>query len=63
MLLKDRVAIVTGGAGPNGLGFGAARMMAAEGAHIVILDLERAKPVLQYVAPSAFDRLRAPLKR
>jgi len=45
MLLKDRVAIITGGAGPNGLGFATARMMATEGAHIVILDLERANPV------------------
>ena len=44
MLLKDRVAIVTGGAGVNGLGFGTARMMAAQGAHIVILDLAGAKP-------------------
>ena len=44
MLLADRVAVVTGGAGPNGLGFATARMMAAQGARIVILDLERANP-------------------
>ncbi|MDD2880847.1 MAG: SDR family oxidoreductase [Rhodoferax sp.] len=44
MLLKDRVAIVTGGAGPNGLGFATARMMAAQGATIVILDLAKADP-------------------
>ncbi|QRX81709.1 SDR family NAD(P)-dependent oxidoreductase [Glaciimonas sp. PAMC28666] len=44
MLLADRVAIITGGAGPNGLGFATARMMAAQGARIVILDLEGANP-------------------
>ena len=45
MLLKDKVAIITGGAGPNGLGFATARMMAAQGAKIAILDLARADPV------------------
>lgn len=44
MLLKDKVALITGGAGLNGLGFATARMMAAHGARVVILDLERAKP-------------------
>lgn len=44
MLLKDKVAIVTGGAGLNGLGFATARMMAGQGAKVVILDLETAKP-------------------
>ena len=44
MLLKDRVAVVTGGAGPNGLGFATARMMAAQGATVVILDLAQADP-------------------
>ena len=44
MLLKNKVAIVTGGAGVNGLGFASARMMAAQGARVVILDLERANP-------------------
>jgi len=44
MLLKDKVAIVTGGAGPNGLGFASARMLAQQGATIVILDLASAKP-------------------
>ena len=27
MLLKDKVAVITGGAGQNGLGFATARMM------------------------------------
>ena len=44
MLLKDNVAIITGGAGVNGLGFATAHMMAALGAKVAILDLERADP-------------------
>ncbi len=44
MLLKDKVAVITGGAGPNGLGFATARMMAAHGARVAILDLARAEP-------------------
>jgi NAD(P)-dependent dehydrogenase (short-subunit alcohol dehydrogenase family) len=44
MLLKDKVAVITGGAGLNGLGFATARQMAAHGARVVILDLSRAEP-------------------
>jgi NAD(P)-dependent dehydrogenase (short-subunit alcohol dehydrogenase family) len=44
MLLADRVALITGGAGLNGLGFATARMMAAQGARVAILDLDRADP-------------------
>jgi NAD(P)-dependent dehydrogenase (short-subunit alcohol dehydrogenase family) len=44
MLLKDKVAIITGGAGLNGLGYATARQMAAQGAKVVILDLARAEP-------------------
>jgi NAD(P)-dependent dehydrogenase (short-subunit alcohol dehydrogenase family) len=44
MLLKDKVAVITGGAGVNGLGFSTARMMTAQGAKVAILDLERANP-------------------
>ncbi len=44
MLLKDKVVIITGGAGLNGLGFASARMMAEQGGSIVILDLARAHP-------------------
>ena len=44
MLLKDKVALITGGAGPNGLGFATARMMAAHGARVAILDLAPAGP-------------------
>ncbi len=44
MLLKDKVAVITGGAGINGLGYATARLMAAEGAWVAILDLERADP-------------------
>ncbi len=44
MLLKDKVAVITGGAGLNGLGFATARQMAEQGARVVILDLARAEP-------------------
>jgi NAD(P)-dependent dehydrogenase (short-subunit alcohol dehydrogenase family) len=44
MLLKDRVAVITGGAGLNGLGFATATLMAEHGARVVILDLEAANP-------------------
>jgi NAD(P)-dependent dehydrogenase (short-subunit alcohol dehydrogenase family) len=44
MLLKDKVAVVTGGAGLNGLGFASAKMMADQGATVVILDLAVANP-------------------
>lgn len=44
MLLKDKVAVITGGAGFNGLGFATARMMRDQGAKVVILDLEQANP-------------------
>ena len=44
MLLADKVALVTGGAGLNGLGFATAKMLAEQGARVVILDLERADP-------------------
>ena len=44
MLLKDKVAVITGGAGLNGLGFATARLMAAHGARVVMLDLARAEP-------------------
>jgi NAD(P)-dependent dehydrogenase (short-subunit alcohol dehydrogenase family) len=44
MLLKDKVAVVTGGAGLNGLGFASAKLMAEHGATVVILDLDGANP-------------------
>lgn len=44
MLLKDKIAVISGGAGINGLGFATARQMAAHGARVVILDLARAEP-------------------
>ena len=43
---------------------GTVHLLYPEQGVVIALDpQERAKPVLQYVAPSAFDRLRAPLKR
>jgi len=44
MLLRDKVAVITGGAGLNGLGFATAKLMASQGARVVILDLEQAEP-------------------
>ncbi|RRH85014.1 glucose 1-dehydrogenase [Variovorax beijingensis] len=44
MLLKDKVVMITGGAGLNGLGYATARNMVEHGARVVILDLERADP-------------------
>jgi NAD(P)-dependent dehydrogenase (short-subunit alcohol dehydrogenase family) len=44
MLLTNKIAVITGGAGPNGLGYATARQMAAQGAKVVILDLARAEP-------------------
>ena len=44
MLLADRVALITGGAGLNGLGFATARLLASQGARVVIADLEAARP-------------------
>ncbi len=44
MLLQNKVAVITGGAGLNGLGFATARLMAAHGAKVAVLDLARAEP-------------------
>lgn len=38
MRLKDKVAIVTGVANPKGIGFASARVLAREGAALVIAD-------------------------
>ncbi|AUQ25071.1 SDR family NAD(P)-dependent oxidoreductase [Dickeya zeae] len=40
MLLKDKVAIITGAASPRGLGFATAKLFAENGANVVILDLD-----------------------
>ena len=45
MLLENKVVLITGGAGPNGLGFATALQMAKHGARVAILDLADAKPV------------------
>lgn len=44
MLLLNKVALITGGAGANGLGFATALQMARHGARVAILDLEGAMP-------------------
>ena len=40
MLLKDKVCVITGAASARGIGKGTARMMAEQGAYIVLLDLD-----------------------
>ncbi|MBS0969334.1 3-oxoacyl-ACP reductase [Chimaeribacter arupi] len=42
MLLKDKVAVITGAASPRGLGFATARLFAEQGANVVIIDLDAA---------------------
>jgi NAD(P)-dependent dehydrogenase (short-subunit alcohol dehydrogenase family) len=45
MLLANKVVLITGGAGLNGLGFATALQMASHGARVAIMDLEAANPV------------------
>jgi NAD(P)-dependent dehydrogenase (short-subunit alcohol dehydrogenase family) len=42
MLLADKVAVISGGASPRGIGLATARLMARHGARIAILDLDQA---------------------
>ncbi len=44
MLLKDKVAVITGGAGITGLGSATARQMAAQGARVVTLTWPAPNP-------------------
>ncbi|CAM2188802.1 Uncharacterized short-chain type dehydrogenase/reductase y4mP [Paraburkholderia sacchari] len=41
MLLENRIVIVTGAASPRGIGKATAKALAAQGAHIAILDLRK----------------------
>src|SRR3954468_5274015 len=40
MLLSDKICIITGAASPRGIGRATARLFAAQGARVVILDLD-----------------------
>ena len=40
MLLQGKTAIITGGAGPRGIGFATAKTFAAQGGRVAILDLD-----------------------
>lgn len=40
MLLKDKVAVITGAASARGLGFATAKLYAEQGAKVVIIDLD-----------------------
>ncbi len=42
MLLKDKVAVISGAAGKRGIGLATARLFAAHGARVAILDLDAA---------------------
>jgi len=42
MLLADKVAVISGGASPRGIGFATARLFAKHGAKVAILDLDEA---------------------
>jgi NAD(P)-dependent dehydrogenase (short-subunit alcohol dehydrogenase family) len=46
VLLKDKIAVITGAAGLNGIGYATARLMAAHGARVALLDLDRAQPTV-----------------
>lgn len=39
MLVKDKVCVVTGAASPHGIGRATAHMLAAHGAHVVVIDV------------------------
>jgi NAD(P)-dependent dehydrogenase (short-subunit alcohol dehydrogenase family) len=39
MLMKGKVCVVTGGASPQGIGRATAHMLAANGAHVVVIDV------------------------
>jgi NAD(P)-dependent dehydrogenase (short-subunit alcohol dehydrogenase family) len=44
LLLANKVAVISGAAGPRGIGLATAKMFAKHGARVAILDLENAKP-------------------
>ena len=56
MLLKDKVCVITGAASARGIGKGTARMMAEQGAYIVITDLDEdaAKAAAADITKSGF---------
>lgn len=41
MLLQEKVAVISGGAGPRGIGLATARLFATHGARVAILDLSK----------------------
>ena len=41
MLLSGKTAIISGAAGPRGIGFAAARLFAEQGARVAIFDIDQ----------------------
>ena len=41
MLLEGKVAVISGAAGPRGIGMATARLFSEHGARVVVLDLDR----------------------
>ena len=41
MLLSDKTALISGAAGPRGIGFAAARLFAEQGARVAIFDIDQ----------------------
>lgn len=54
-LLKDKVALVTGAASENGIGFAACRSLVAAGARVVVTDLARDRDEQQRLTARATD--------
>ena len=52
MLLDSKVVLVTGAASPRGIGKATAKVLAAQGARVVILDL-RKEDAVEAVDPAA----------
>jgi NAD(P)-dependent dehydrogenase (short-subunit alcohol dehydrogenase family) len=40
MLLKEKITVISGAAGPRGIGYATAKLFAAQGAQVIILDLD-----------------------
>ena len=57
MLLSGKTAIISGAAGPRGIGFAAARLFAEQGARVAIFDIDQsaAEAAAQRAARTRFS--------